>query len=1475
MKKEYVSDSQDDEENETKKLLLNSLLLKKVICESKLSEKNEIFLRLKKMPHVELVEKKDLEHQSESMDSTQKEKDNEEKDIDFFFKEVNLNTKCENLKNQIDIENKTNEKKSLIKSKRFLRKKRFSCNHPYISDLAHYLELENINFIDRMYEGEYLLDKIIENLNESYLKLKDKFPNDEKYYSKDFYTILKKINVSKTDSCENGYNTQDCNEFINLYSIIDQNKTQKTEENFSIENDLSYTLDDKIKSLIFHQEDEFNFSNKKDKFRLIKDSGSIKLSKKRTNNYTEKSKNMTSLTNRKRSKIIYDESFDNESDNFSSFSFHESSCESFENYIIQIPQIKTKTNENENNTDNLEKTKDIIEINSSSESSSFYHCSKIQPKKSMIKKNTNNNKYSIVDQLKTTNSKNSFNNKQTEKSKTMIKSKNQHLNEEILDLNSNSKKKINIKKTLTQSSLDYSISNLQLTRLKSNPSTFSLIYHYDLEIITKKKDSSFPDFFICNEIDIFNLDNYSKSNVLNENFNILINQKNFFFNCSDQLSFLLTMENFFTFILRSIKTHEKSFTTDFENDVYINMKILLKFFILHDIYKSEKLYKLLKTILLELSKYELNEKFIIFMPYFLFIYFVLFIQVSFETNNINQSISKKFFVDCCINYWRYFFNDFFESNSSDILNSKIKSKKYESFYIIFFLLKKMDKLWDTIVQFFVFDLDESKYNIVLDALCFLSIFDNLTNSNWKVFYLLYSKIKTSDVSFFHNMFLEFVFLLHKKFDWIIEEKIIMEIYSTITKRKFANFFDEQTYPILIGIINNFDDIPTKTFFEKFMLLLYIYFTNLNENVNEKKLIIKLLTSSHYQYKNEKKYIVMFINRMNFIMLLLQVSNLDFKNYAYDLIFRVIESNDQDTYDLILKSLNIFFKISIKKHIDLPLNCFILFFDGLIKFYFKNTKVISKFVNESFKIINDFAIKKKISLTFFIQLMKIIKKYNDYASVQIFFELLKLVYQFLKFLKPSDNEIDTNLHDEIYFVQKENFDLLNKLMNEDSDSNVEKKSNDNIEICIKIWVMSTYLISNGEWCLTILQKFFYVGNKKLREKFILFFYLQVLNITSLNNSIDDVIIMLLKSLVSYQPSKYTVQLINKLNNDGNDLIFRNKKTILNNSTFNSLDHIRVSIVKNIIYNLSNSKKTQLLTKKIYLENLLKTISSEYDKYFMYNWYKNFCLKVLNAIQKFCNDFINKNLFMLISSKVGLQKEIFDQDNFHNATTKERLITLHKELVNCFFFKKDYNTVLLNYTLSENVILIYHLISIYTKAIFSNQTEKWKLLYCLLNFFYDQLKLFKFNILNDSFKRFIKMLVALFTFKQKKKKEFEDFYTLKSMILIVMIFDHALTIFDGYLDVDYIYNNINTILERKDNKFSNQTNYLFSEYRLFDITQPGKDPNINFICEKSDEKIENLEFSLKKKLDKLKYKISQKKINIDDCYLFDFSIINLIH
>ena len=75
-------------------------------------------------------------------------------------------------------------------SRRSLRKRNFSSTHPYLADQAHWLGLMDVDTLNEIYSETQDVESIVKLLNSMYMKKRKRYPREERYKPKSFYSLL-------------------------------------------------------------------------------------------------------------------------------------------------------------------------------------------------------------------------------------------------------------------------------------------------------------------------------------------------------------------------------------------------------------------------------------------------------------------------------------------------------------------------------------------------------------------------------------------------------------------------------------------------------------------------------------------------------------------------------------------------------------------------------------------------------------------------------------------------------------------------------------------------------------------------------------------------------------------------------------------------------------------------------------------------------------------------------------------------------------------------------------------------------------------------------------------------------------------------------------------------------------------------------------------------------------------------------------
>ncbi|KAK6453897.1 Mus7/MMS22 family-domain-containing protein [Scheffersomyces xylosifermentans] len=969
----------------------------------------------------------------------------------------------------------------------------------------------------------------------------------------------------------------------------------------------------------------------------------------------------------------------------------------------------------------------------------------------------------------------------------------------------------------------------------------------------------FPNHFILGTIDIKRIkqmDEGKRYVLQNDSVYIKVMGENFAFTLFNNNH--SHMEGFLSFLIRLVKS--RAFLNDaVSNELYEALKGILKWALIVQESPSEKCWRLLNSLLsatANVQDYTTAEKCRFWFPYTYLLYYTLF-TISRTTSSEEPNIDiQRNLRDMSQRYWILFFRNF-ESNDFALMLSEGKnSKSYESFYIMYTLMKDSKDWWQQINCALVVVATEVDIEIILDAIYALAVFCPSSGINWSSFYRIYESFSRDSDSRLHNRFLDIVYSLNRKFGWPIEERMILQFYAAITSRKFANFDDEWVVPELMGRIRTRDDIPDGSFFERFMLFLYSYISELPEESKTKRLITKLFTSSRFNYSKGKEHFAMFINRCNFILLLTQLSKVDLKNQLYDLVFQISNTRDAEILKVSIDALNSYLEICISKGLDVPTDTMSLLVNSLGQCYFSLSGVIKLW--KDLMGIFETLVTPFVHIRYTSQFLTIVTKVDPDTPSRMLLEMYKLAYQCLQRIINDRSKFDETrgLSQTIQNLNDANYRVLNTEMGRFPLPTVaeEEGANVNVEIGIKIWIRCTHLSSKPNWDKLALQSFPYIGNHYSRDKFILFFYNEILKFHPLQNCKDMVVLAAVISLCSFSFSKYLALILNSLIKEKNEVFTFQKKVSSDDISVFHLQTIRHRLLSNVLLNISRSSKINNIAKRNYLDEIVKTLTSEYDRYFSSSWYKGFCTSSVMSIQKHFPELISDDKVLSLASKLGISHSELDWLHWQTLPTSQRLSNLHNELANALHYKKDCDAVLTKYTMAEDVDLLYHLLSIYSKAISLNQGDKWKLVSILLSFFSERMKQFKFNIVSPSFKRFLKMLTEFPKLHSKQITPGESYGRTSSLVCIAEILLYSNIVFDGYKDLEFVKSVSAYFIDSHNSNCgpnsSSSLSYSFSALKFYDISPSGQGLEVAPIEPPPAEVREDVEMLLLKKLDELR-------------------------
>ncbi|CAX39587.1 conserved hypothetical protein [Candida dubliniensis CD36] len=737
-------------------------------------------------------------------------------------------------------------------------------------------------------------------------------------------------------------------------------------------------------------------------------------------------------------------------------------------------------------------------------------------------------------------------------------------------------------------------------------------------------------------------------------------------------------------------------------------------------------------------------------------------------------------------YWQLFFETF----SGDLFESMnfeagSKSKEAESYFILCRLLEESGVWWTTIVNalqvYKAFDV-----SLLLESVFCLCVFARKGYS-WEPLQLVYqmaSAEETLGVEFYYR-YLEIVYFMNQRNNWPLPETVVLQIYSSITKMKFANFIDEIGMPDLIGKVSTRFDIPDDSFFERFMQLLYWYISGLSEPSKVKKLVTKLFTFSKFQYVNDQNHHVMFINRLNFILLLASVSKVDLKTQLLNLLEGIMNAKDAKLIKLASKGVCVLTEIAIQRDTKLPIEGISIVIQCCVNGYYSVHGVLKVWKN-FLTLIKDLFHNPLSRLSHSLQLLNISKSIDiNNIPDKIIIDICRILSDITSSMINAKDVVVQKHIKTITSLNEFVVSLLHRQMGRLPLPSVmqENRVSGLIEILLSMWVQCAFILGES-WERLILQTYAYTGNQQSREQFALYFYSKILQFNNLQGCKELVTRQVLRDLVCFNPSKYLFSILQKLQKERWGLFSPGK---MNGVTLLMITNSRHVVVSNILQNLAaNSSAISIYEYQLYVKDILRTLNIEFEKYYSSLRYKTFCINVIKDIQKYCEPtLINESLLANLASKLGISENELSHLKIQKLPLKEKLKAFVGEFLNSVYFGGDYIKILEKFTFEEGVELIYHLVSVLLQEMQANSDFiTWKVIYLLLKFFDENLRLFKFKFINLQFKHFLKSLVELPKVRQHNTSTADQYYRICCLLCITSILRYCKIIFEGYTDLNEI-------------------------------------------------------------------------------------------
>lgn len=758
----------------------------------------------------------------------------------------------------------------------------------------------------------------------------------------------------------------------------------------------------------------------------------------------------------------------------------------------------------------------------------------------------------------------------------------------------------------------------------------------------------------------------------------------------------------------------------------------------------------------------------------------------------------------CLEFWSIFFLAF-TIDDINIKNSNSESV-FESIKLLRFVYGSRDCSWWTPIIGALNEcgsLNENKTPF-LDISYLLASLHPQDPPNWGAFFTIFDKLKSENLSRNHLHFLDICDLAIRKLSWPFDERLVTHVYASLGMRKFGNFADEKAVPEALQYVYSKHDIPNTTVFDRFLCLVYEYVTQLLSQKTVKKLISKLVASSQYQYQKGRRFQIMFVNRVNLILLLYQVSDSELKNQLTNLIEQIRNSKDMFVYGRAVDALHLFCEIGKRQKKSLPWASFQILLEsfrlnyaslfGMPNLFQKTVNLLGLqllSLNKTSEILNALRLHAFIdNETFPVSMLR-----------DVMMNLANFFFSAVRIIKPhfSDAEMESLVEFQKFFVN-----FLSNVMKRLPIANTQERNQTDviIEFAIQIWIEICKLTGSYSWNIIMLQKYSYLGNQSLRERYALFLCLQFMKDETMISKfeVNEVDLIALKGLCIPQLSPYICDLLNLLSQQ-KDSVFNGNK--INVGVFQSASHIatnRAQLISLIVQSVCSSS-SHAHERKEYLLALVGKLRDLHSTHFEDANFVHLCRGTIDVILRFTkmthNDF---DEIWEFASTLGFPRKKKD-DSWIKYNDQEKLQIANNAFLDALKYDRNYQAILDDLLTADDTHILYTLIELYIEGVKINGTY-WSHLAHLLKYVLSKLERFQISVQDLNFKTFLDLLCDVSIISCRKKNNSHIMYELEALTTSAFIIHQAFYIYQGYkekIDIFVIADKFLAKLNDPDNKF----------------------------------------------------------------------------
>lgn len=631
---------------------------------------------------------------------------------------------------------------------------------------------------------------------------------------------------------------------------------------------------------------------------------------------------------------------------------------------------------------------------------------------------------------------------------------------------------------------------------------------------------------------------------------------------------------------------------------------------------------------------------------------------------------------------------------------------------------------------------------VIDLVYYLASLVPSSEYNWVPFFTALSMAKNDRYSETHHHLLDLYEATINRLEWPFEERVLTSFYSSLARRKFGNFKDEDLTPrILLQLVRSESDLPGTTVFERFLIFIYRYVSALDSDTKVKRLISKLLPSTALVYQKDHESRAIFLNRINLVLLLSQISTIDLGVQFQNLIELVIGSNDLKVYLKAVEATGIYCEIARLKQRPIPIKCIV----NCLKMSSEGSRRLDRGhspTNKTLKLIGSISQQTEVHE----HKIDFIFSVFSHFDLTLLLDLEAFSAISLLLLTLSDTSklsISKKTLEQIFDFQKSLLGFLSFRMGMLAENNIEKQR-ELIEISFQLWNTTATVLKNRHWNVMMFQKFSYMGEAYAREQFLCFFALEYLN----NNNKefvrqDDVLSIdkiFMRALCAPTINGYVVDLFDALSKELKSIFCTYKwRNSLIDSMYALLAN-KFQILSDVVRNTFSNGRISFVERESLITYLIESLHSEYNKSSSIAGYQDLCKHIMEVIRVLGKAHItNMSKFWDFAEKLGLLNKQL-QSMWLRLTENEKMATFHRELTCALQFEKNPIARMAVWLTETESHILFAVLELYADLLMT-ESAYWCHILFLLDIILRRYKNFEISFLDGSFIKLMNVLKRL--------------------------------------------------------------------------------------------------------------------------------------